>query len=181
MVTRRERGTTIVLLLVIVAIISVGLLAALPVWETQVRRESEEELIFRGEQIVNAVRLYTKKNPGQFPASLEDLYKKRFLRRLYKDPMTRDGKWDLVLQNDRIPPRGTGAAARPPSQILVVAEESAGAVGTPRLIGVVSRSTRTGIRLYNDQDTYDRWFFYLGYDPKSSPDVVYYDQRDQKK
>jgi len=180
MVDRRQKGTTIVLVLVLVAILSVGLLAVMPVWETQVRREAEEELIFRGTQIVEAVRLFQKKNPGQLPASLEELYKKRFLRRLYKDPMTRDGKWDIVVQNDRIAPRGTAAGARPPAQILVVPEGSLGAVGTPRVIGVVSRSTRTGIRIYNDQDAYDQWFFYYGYDPKSTPEVVYYDERGKK-
>jgi type II secretory pathway pseudopilin PulG len=187
MVTQRQSGSTIVLVLVLVAILSVGLLAAVPVWETQVKREAEEELIFRGTQIVESIRLYQKKNPGRFPASLEELYKKRFLRRLYKDPMTRAGRWDIIVQNDAFPQRGTAspmggsaAAPRATSQIMIVPEGSLAAVGTPRIIGVVSPSTRASIRIFNDQESYDQWFFYLGQDPKKIPDVVYYDQRDKK-
>ena len=185
MVTRLQAGTTMVLLLGIVAVLSVGLLAAVPVWETQVRREAEEELIFRGKQIVEAVRLYQKKNPGRFPPSLEELYKKRFLRRLYKDPMTRDGRWDIIVQNDarQSGPGAAGASggtAGAPAQLMIVPEASLAAIGTPRLIGVVSPSTRGSIRIYNDQQSYDQWFFYIGQDPKKTPDVVYYDQRDKK-
>jgi len=185
MVTRRQAGAMMALLLVLVAVLSVGLLVAVPVWETQVRRDAEEELIFRGTQIVEAVRLYQKKNPGRFPASLEELYKKRFLRRLYKDPMTRDGHWDLILQNDaRQGSRGaggaSGAGAAGPAQLLIVPEPSLPAIGTPRLIGVVSPSKHESVRIYNEQQSYDQWFFYIGQDPKKTPDVVYFDQRDKK-
>jgi type II secretory pathway pseudopilin PulG len=185
MVTRLQAGTTMVLLLVLVAILSVGLLAAVPVWETRVRRDTEEELIFRGLQIVNAIRLYQKKNPGRYPPSLEELYKKRFLRRLYKDPMTREGRWDIIVQNDnRLPSSGSaaapGGASGAPAQLMIVPEKSLAAIETPRIIGVVSPSTRASIRIYDEQESYDQWFFYIGQDPKKTPEVVYYDQRDKK-
>lgn len=180
MVKTRQSGYTIVLVLVVIAVLTVGLLAAVPVWETQVRRESEEELIFRGTQIVDAIKLYQKKFPGQFPASLEELYKKRFLRRLYRDPMTRDGRWDLIVQSERQAPRKAGGTPAGPSQIMVVAEANVAAAGAVRLIGVVSHSTRPSIRVYNDQASYDQWFFYFGQDPKTAPDVVYLDGRDKK-
>jgi type II secretory pathway pseudopilin PulG len=180
MVKTRQSGYTIVLVLVLVAVLTVGLLAAIPVWETQVRRESEEELIFRGTQIVEAIRLYQKKFPGQIPASLEELYKKHFLRRLYRDPMTRDGRWDILVQSERLAPRKPGGAAAGPSQIMVVPEANLAAAGKVRVIGVVSRSTLKSIRLYNDQESYDQWFFYLGQDPKTAPEVIYFDGRDKK-
>jgi type II secretory pathway pseudopilin PulG len=180
MVKARQSGFTIVLVLVLVAVLTAGLLAAIPVWETQVRRESEEELIFRGTQIVEAVRLYQKKFPGQIPASLEELYKKRFLRRLYRDPMTRDGLWDIIVQSERQAPRKAGGTTTSPSQIMVVPEANLAAAGPVRVIGVVSRSTRASIRIYNDQASYDQWFFYLGQDPKTVPEVVYLDGRDKK-
>jgi type II secretory pathway pseudopilin PulG len=181
MVTTRQSGFTIVLVLVLVAVLTVGLLAVIPVWETQVRRESEEELIFRGTQIVEAIRLYQKKSPGQIPASLEELYQKRFLRRLYRDPMTRDGLWDIIVQSARQAPRKAGGTtAAGSSQIMIVSEANLAAAGSVRVIGVVSRSTRPSIRIYNDQGTYDQWFFYLGQDPKTVPEVIYLDGRDKK-
>jgi len=180
MVKIRQSGYTIVLVLVIVAVLTVGLLAALPVWETQVRRESEEELIFRGTQIVDAIKFYQKKFPGQFPASLEELTKKRFLRRLYRDPMTRDGRWDIIVQSERQAPRKAGGTPAGPSQIMVVPEADMAAAGAVRILGVVSTSKRSSIRIYNDQASYDQWFFYLGQDPKTAPDVIYLDGRDKK-
>jgi type II secretory pathway pseudopilin PulG len=180
MVKTRQSGYTIVLVLVLIAVLTVGLLAAVPVWETQVRRESEEELIFRGTQIVDAIKLYQKKFPGQFPASLEDLYKKRFLRRLYRDPMTRDGRWDIIVRSERQAPPKAGGPPAGPAQIMVVAEANLAAANAGRLVGVVSRSTHASIRIYNDQASYDQWFFYLGQDPKTVPDVVYLDGRDKK-
>jgi type II secretory pathway pseudopilin PulG len=180
MVKTRQSGYTIVLALVLVAILTVGLLAAVPVWETQVRRESEEELIFRGTQIVEAIRLYQKKFPGQIPASLEELAQKRFLRRLYRDPMTRDGLWDIIVQAERQAPRKAGGTPAAPSQIMVVPEANLASAGAVRVIGVVSRSTRTSIRVYNDQTSYDQWFFYLGPDHKTAPEVIYLDGRDKK-
>jgi type II secretory pathway pseudopilin PulG len=180
MVKTRQSGFTIVLVLILIALLTVGLLAVVPVWETEVRRESEEELIFRGTQIVEAVRLYQKKFPGQIPPSLEELYKKRFLRRLYRDPMTRDGLWDFIVQSDRQAARKPGGAPASSSQIMIIPEANLASAGPVRLIGVVSRSTRASIRLYNDQASYDQWFFYLGQDPKTVPEVIYLDGRDKK-
>ncbi|MCK7482386.1 MAG: hypothetical protein M0C28_38645 [Candidatus Moduliflexus flocculans] len=54
-----------------VLVISLGLLIALPVWQTEVQREKEEELIFRGRQYAEAVRLYVQKNPGKLPGQPE--------------------------------------------------------------------------------------------------------------
>jgi hypothetical protein len=73
---------------------------AAPVLVTQGRREKEEELIWRGEQHVRAIRLFYRK-VGRFPKSLEDLTKAQngihFLRKPYKDPMNKDtGDFRLI-------------------------------------------------------------------------------------
>lgn len=104
---RRQNGYTLLILLFAVSIVSIGLIVAVPVWQTQIQREKEEELIFRGNQYVEAVRLYQQKKPGVFPSTLEELVEEKCLRRLYKDPMTSHGEWNVILPYQR------GAPARP--------------------------------------------------------------------
>jgi type II secretory pathway pseudopilin PulG len=97
MVRRSEAGYTLLILMVLVSVLMITLLIALPVLETQSWREREEELQFRGRQYVEAVRLFVQKNPGTYPKSIEDLIKKRYLRKAYADPMTQSGQWNIIL------------------------------------------------------------------------------------
>jgi len=101
MVRRSEAGYTLLVLVVFISVMTVALLIALPVWETQMRREREEELQFRGRQYVEAVRRFTAKNPGAYPRSIEDLVKERYLRKAFRDPMTKDGAWNIILASGR--------------------------------------------------------------------------------
>lgn len=172
-------GYTLIILLVMLAVLEIGLLAAVPLWTTAVRRDQEEELIFRGLQYVEAIRLYQTKKPGAFPRSIDELVKGRFLRKPFKDPMTRDGLWDYILQagpGGAAPPTRTpaakGPAAAAPTRVLVVSAGSLSSIDNPRIIGVVSPSTRTSIRLYDDNETYDTWLFYYGYAPGAKPEIV---------
>lgn len=93
----------------IVVIMGIMLGAAGQLWRTTMKREREEELLFRGQQYKAALeRWYKPAGPGQPPPSslndLKDLLKDprstttvRYLRRLYKDPVT--GKeFDVVRQ-----------------------------------------------------------------------------------
>jgi len=99
--SKRQKGYTLLILLFAVAILSIGLIVAVPVWETQLQREKEDELIFRGNQYVEAVRLYQLKKPGTFPSTLEELVEEKCLRRLYRDPMTMHGEWNIILPYQR--------------------------------------------------------------------------------
>ena len=98
---RRRKGYTLLILVFAVSIVSIGLIVAVPVWQTQIQREKEEELIFRGNQYVEAVRLYQLKKPGTFPSTLEELVEEKCLRRLFKDPMTTHGEWNIILPYQR--------------------------------------------------------------------------------
>lgn len=98
---RSEEGTLLVILMIGVAIGSIALTVATQSWSTVVRRDKEQELIFRGNQYVTAILAYRKEHGGAFPLTLEDLYKPgprrlRYIRRLYRDPITKDGKWGLL-------------------------------------------------------------------------------------
>ena len=81
-----------------VFLLSLGLGKAVEVHTTQVRREREAELIEVGLLYRQAIRDYYLSAPGgehRYPAQLDDLLKdsrhlvtRRYLRRLYPDPMT---------------------------------------------------------------------------------------------
>ena len=89
-------------LLVAMSVMGIMLSMALPVWRTAVRREREAELIFRGEQYAHAIELFSRRNGG-FPPSLDVLEKGRFLRKLYKDPMTGEGEFQAVYLGQVLP------------------------------------------------------------------------------
>ncbi len=80
------------LLIAMAAVLNVG---------TEGRREKEDELEWRGNQYVRAIRLYYRKN-GRFPQTIEDLTKHdigqpRFIRKAYTDPMNKqDGSWRFI-------------------------------------------------------------------------------------
>jgi type II secretory pathway pseudopilin PulG len=163
-----RRGATLIILLVIMTVMAIGLMAAVPLWRTQVQREKEEELIFRGRQVIEAVRLYLARHPGRYPSSLEELHEKRCLRRLYEDPMTPSGEWDLILLPGAAGPGAAGGGGR----LLVVPQGRLASVQAPRLVGVASSSTAKSFRVYNQAASYDEWLFYHGQDPKQKPQVI---------
>jgi type II secretory pathway pseudopilin PulG len=80
-------GYAMAALLVAMSIMGIMLGLALPAWRTVVQREREAELIFRGEQYAQAVALFNRRTGG-FPTSLVALREGRYIRQLYKDPIT---------------------------------------------------------------------------------------------
>jgi type II secretory pathway pseudopilin PulG len=88
---RRECGYILLTLLLFVSLLVIASLAVLPQFAFQVRRDREEEMIHRGVQYSRAIKRYYKKF-GTYPASLDALENTnhiRFLRKRYKDPITR--------------------------------------------------------------------------------------------
>ena len=68
------------------------LAAVLPLWSTAIRREKEEELIFRGLQYAEAIRVFQNRY-HHLPNRLEELLevKPRCIRLLWTDPLSKDG------------------------------------------------------------------------------------------
>jgi len=75
-------------LLVAMSVMAVMMTIAMPVWNTQAKREKEAELVFRGEQYARAVMLYQRKFANTLPPSLDVLLNDKYLRKRYKDPIT---------------------------------------------------------------------------------------------
>lgn len=117
-VTRRagEAGYAMAALLVAIAVISIVLASALPVWTQVARREREAELVFRGEQYARAIGLFQRKlGPGTLPTTIDMLVSQKFLRRKYKDPITNQD-FQTVGNNQIVglpgaTPQGAGSAA----------------------------------------------------------------------
>jgi len=168
----RRPGYVLIILMMAVFVMSLGLLIALPVWQTELQREKEEELIFRGKQYAEAVRIYVLKNPGRFPKSLKELLEKKCIRRLYKDPFGPNGEWNVILGSGNAPTGGQGT-----QEVMIAPERVLPAIKDPRVLGVVSSSKAKSVKIYNDQESHDKWLFFFGQDPKKPPRVVIYGEK----
>ena len=149
----RNGGYALIVLMIAVLVLTVFLLMAVPLWQTTIQREAEEELLFRGRQYVNAIGLYIKKHNNLYPQNFEILHLEKILRKLYKDPFAADGSWDMVFQD----------SSTAESKLLVVPIDQAKAYfGRAVLVGVCSTSPETGFREYRGKKKYNEWAFYLG-------------------
>lgn len=154
-----------------ITLLGVGLTAAVTLWSQAVQREDEAELLFRGEAIVRALERFQQDRPGTLPETLDELVEGRYLRRVWRDPMT--GRSFRILRAE--------AAAAP-------ATSTAGVIGRPRptnpageefevrsreedrpepdargaatgITGVVSTSDRLSFRTYEGARRYNEWRF----------------------
>ena len=168
---RREAGYSLVALLAAVAIMMVMLAAAVPSWRYVMRNDAEEELIFRGGEIADAIARYQRKNGNALPASLEILVKGKFLRRPYKDPMTKHGRWRFIRPGEAV------VAGRPGSGVPGAGGTTATTTTTTTtrpsafsqslatlggFQGVASTSTEKSLRVFNGRTRYNEWVFLPG-------------------
>lgn len=101
------RGLIYPLLLVSILVMGVASMGVAELWHTRVKREKEEELLFRLNQFRWAIAQYRAER-NRYPRELKDLLEdrsqfrlRRYLRRIYKDPITGKDDWRLVLVMDR--------------------------------------------------------------------------------
>lgn len=95
---RTEAGYNLVALAIAITILNILVAAAMPMWSTAMKREKEEELIFRGLQYAEGVRLFQRRF-GRLPVRLEEMIEvqPRCMRQLWEDPMTENGKWGIIF------------------------------------------------------------------------------------
>jgi len=174
-----ERGYAMAALLVALSVMAIMMTVAMPVWKQATQREKEAELVFRGEQYTHAIGLYSRKLPGALPPSLDILVEQHFLRKKYKDPIT-NGDFQPLTQaqaaagTSQAPGRSgstggsTGATGSTPSAsrgtTAPAAQPGRGGAPSPGapaggIIGVVSKSKDTSIRLYKGRNHYNEWAF----------------------
>lgn len=110
---RRDGGAMLLAVLFMMAVMVIVALAVAPAFIQQAKRDREEEMIHRGTEYARAVRKYYKKF-GRYPANLEQLENTnqiRFLRKRYKDPLSKDGQWKLLHYGDIQAIAGAGGLA----------------------------------------------------------------------
>ena len=113
---RSEGGYTLVALLALMTVLALFAMAAAPSVQQQMQREREQEAIFRGEQVADAIREYYRYRAGTvravgaqaLPNSMDQLLegvpipggsKNRQILRpsAARDPLTIEGEWRYIL------------------------------------------------------------------------------------
>jgi type II secretory pathway pseudopilin PulG len=163
-----NRGYAMAALLIGMSVMAVLMSAILPVWTHMATREKEEELIFRGNQYARAIGLFQRKFANTAPPTIDVLVEQRFLRKKYKDPITKDD-FQPLYANQAMPgaiggPSGaagsTGATTRQPTgQVIQSGFNNTGATGAGGIVGVTSKSKETSIKVYNGRTKYNEWAF----------------------
>jgi type II secretory pathway pseudopilin PulG len=164
-----------VMLIVAITVLNILVAVALPLMSTQIRRDKEEELVFRGFQYAEAIRLFHQRYQ-HYPTKLEQLLevKPRCIRQLWKDPMTADGKWGLIFQGQGAPltpqppnpqdPEGKGGVGRPNPQdpegpLLPPGTAKGDELAVGPIVGVYSKSSKKSFLILYGHERYDEWRF----------------------
>jgi type II secretory pathway pseudopilin PulG len=180
---RADGGYAMAGLLVTLGVMSVILGMAMPVWRTVVQREKEEELVFRGRQYARAIALYQRKFAASYPASIDVLVDGKFLRKKFKDPMTKDGEFEIIYQGTLAQRQaalaGRGASTPGPQGMpsgFTSTQGRGGQAGQPLtvpgspfgsqaagpqggVVGVASKSKEKSIRILDGKSAYNEWQF----------------------
>jgi type II secretory pathway pseudopilin PulG len=172
----REDGYTLVIVVLTVAIMSIMMTVAVQTVEFQMRREREAELIFRGEQYVEAIRLFKSKY-GRHPMRLQEIWEAdpRVIRKKFKDPITDSEDWGLIFvgqEGRRIGPENAFPGTPMPTRTETFGK--GGLVGDSPfetrdregqkigpIAGVHSKSCDESIKIYEGRTTYCEWQFVL--------------------
>lgn len=184
-----EAGYNMVMLIVALTVLNIMVAAMLPLMSTEIQREKEEELVFRGWQYAEAIRVF-KLRFQRYPNKLEELIeiKPRSIRQLWKDPMTKDGKWGLIFQGQGTPLQVQNPEGQPPGTVNPQDPEGPtngqngqngqnggqngnqdqGGLSTPKqgdavaigpIVGVYSKSAKASHLVFYGHERYDEWRF----------------------
>ena len=166
-----EAGYTLVAVVMVVAIMAIMMAVAVQTVSFQMQREREAELIFRGQQYVEGIRLYRQKY-GRYPMRMKELWEAdpRVLRQAWTDPITGSDEWGVVFlgqEGQRVGgPGGPTAPGQPrpqttPTRTPVFGDRGLGGRGerVGPIIGVHSLSTDTSIKIYEGRTQYNEWKF----------------------
>jgi type II secretory pathway pseudopilin PulG len=172
---RSDRGYTMVAVVIFIAILTILIAAVAPSISTIMRREREEELLFRGKQYARAIALFRRRY-GRQPTSLKEMYehRPRTIRKLWKDPMCNCDDWKVLIEGQlestpfldqnvdpsNRPPATYGNLLRTPTPGTGGGGEEEQAVGP--IVGVRSRVHKPALREWRGRRFYDEWRFIMG-------------------
>jgi len=175
---KSEQGHLMVGLVFFMAVLLILSTVAVQEFSQILRRDNEAEMMFRAQEIVRAIVRY-QKDRGGYPTELKMLdepgnQNQRFIRRMYDDPLTKDGKWGLLYG-------GPGGGIIDPSRPMVgsadiIGERTSGQtqsagglqggfgngaqeIGGLQIVGVKSLCTDAPFRVWNGLSDYSEWQF----------------------
>ena len=147
-----EAGYAMAALIVGLTVMAVLMTVAMPVWKQNIRREKEEEFVFRAGQYAHAIALFQRKFANAYPPSIDALIDGKFLRKKYKDPIT-DDDFVPVMQSTQVAATNPGPRGQPPP----ATGAGRGAGGAGGIVSVTSKSKDVSIRLVNGRSHYNEW------------------------
>ena len=151
-------------------IMAILLMAVAPSLGTIMKREREQELLFRGKQYARAIAIFQKRY-GRLPNELKELYENRprTIRHLFKEPMCNCPDWQPIYLGSpeaggtAIPGTGGTAPGRPaptPTPASVFGSEKGKTTGP--IVGVRSNLHEEALTEWRGQKFYDEWRFIMG-------------------
>ena len=181
MVVRRraQAGYTLVALVIGMAVLTILLAAVGPLLSTIMKRDREEELIFRGRQYARAIQAFQKRY-GRFPNTLKEMMREPAAH----DPQALEGS-DVPLRqleaaDPRIarrrpvlrrrparpaaagPARRPGGAADPDAERLRLLRPAQPGPANGPIVGVRSKVHEEGLRQWRGYKYYDEWSLHRG-------------------
>ena len=165
-----------VAIVIFIAILTILIAAVGPSISTIMRREREEELLFRGKQYARAIALFQRRY-GRYPTSLKEMHENRprVIRKLWKDPMCDCDGWKLLIQGQAgcIPfsDASVDPSNRPPSTYSNLLRPTPtpatfGPGGEEKnvapICGVQSKVHQQALREWRGLRYYDQWRFIMG-------------------
>lgn len=173
--TANEEGYTLVAIVIGMAILAILVMGVAPSVAMIMKREREQELLFRGKQYARAIALFQKRY-GRFPNELKELYKNRprTIRKLWTEPICRCPDWQVIYQNSPdaltggaqggVPgmPRGSPGARPLPTPTPGVFGPADQPKTVGPIVGVRSRVHAEALTEWRGQKFYDEWRFIMG-------------------
>ena len=186
-----ERGALLVAIMAGLAIVMILSAVAVREWAQVVRRDNEAEMMFRAQDLVRGLRRF-QKDKGRLPNELKELSEpgskgQYFVRQVWKDPLVKDGKWQLLyagpggglLDPSMVTTDGTldtgtttttdgSAGQQPPGGLQPIGSAKGklpsglNANGEPAglpIAGVKSKCKEQPFRVYKQKTQYSEWVF----------------------
>jgi type II secretory pathway pseudopilin PulG len=169
--TGGEGGYTMVAVVIGMLILAILIMGVAPSIATIMKREREQELLFRGKQYARAIALFQRRY-GRFPTELKELYENRprTIRKLFKEPICNCPDWHVIYQSSPEAiapglqgnglPGGLGGGVPPTPTPGVFGPAQTKSVGP--IIGVRSSVHEEALSEWRGQKFYDEWRFIMG-------------------
>jgi len=172
-----SRGHILLVAIALTAVLSLAMALAIRPIRTAHQRMTERDLIYQGEHLAEGIkRFYFKYR--RFPFDLDELVElePRMVRRVYPDPTSDSGEWQLIyldradqsrLQNLNIPEslrevvteQLEGGQAETTAEPKPKPFDSVFQIKTRQITGIRPSSKETGLMVYQDSQIYSDWTF----------------------